>query len=61
MSSEIETIEISLNDNDFLLNMFGKDVKHYQSLPRLGQSVNGILAVSRRLFNNQKLLDLMYT
>lgn len=57
MSSEIETIEISLNDNDFLLNMFGKDVKHYQSLPRLGQSVNGILAVSRRLFNNQILYD----
>ena len=40
MSSEIETIEISLNDNDFLLNMFGKDIKHYQTLPRLGQPVD---------------------
>ena len=57
MSSEIETIKISLNNNDFLLNMFGKDIDHYQSLPRLGQPINGVLAVSRRLYNDQILYD----
>ena len=57
MSSEIETIEIGLNDNDYLLNMFGKDIEHYRALPKLGETVNGVLAVSRRLFNNQVLYD----
>lgn len=57
ISSEIETVRISLNDNDYLLNMFGEDMKHYQSLPEIGQKVDGILAASRRLFNNQILYD----
>lgn len=57
MSSEIEVIEIKLNDNDFLLNMYGEDIKHYQTLPRLGQIADGVLAVSRRQFNNQMLFD----
>lgn len=54
---EIEVIEIGLNDNDYLLNMFGEDIDHYQSLPRLGQTVHGILAASRRQFNNQMIYD----
>ena len=63
MSSEIETIEIGLNDNDFLLNMqsinklFGKNSNNYKTLPKLGEQVDGILAVSRRLFNDQQLYD----
>ena len=57
VSPEIETIEIGLNDNDFLLNMFGDSIENYQSLPKLGQKIDGILAVSRRLFNNQIIFD----
>lgn len=57
ISPEVETIEIGLNDNDFLLNMFGDDIEHYQSLPKLGQRIDGVLAVSRRLFNNQIIYD----
>ena len=57
MSSEIETVRISLNDNDYLLNMFGKDIDHYQTLPEIGQKVDGVLAASRRLFNNQVIYD----
>lgn len=57
MSSEVEEIEIGLNDNDYLINMFGKDIEHYRSLPKLGEYVDGVLAVSRRLFNNQVLYD----
>lgn len=57
ISSEVETIEISLNDNDYLLNMFGDSIPEWRSLPLLGETVDGILAVSRRLFNNQILYD----
>lgn len=54
---EVETIEVSLNDNDYLLNIFGKDVAHYRTLPKIGEYVNGILCASRRQFNNQLLYD----
>lgn len=57
ISSEVETIEIPLNDNDFLLNIHGENIKQYQTLPKIGSTVNGILVASRRLFNNQALYD----
>lgn len=56
INPEVETVTIGLNDNDYLLNMFG-DKDHYKTLPEIGQRVNGILAVSRRQFNNQLLFD----
>lgn len=55
-SIETETIEIGLNDNDFLINLYGNN-KHYQPLPEIGQFVSDKLAVVRRQFNNQLLFD----
>lgn len=57
LSTEVETIEIPLNDNDYLLNIHGENIKQYQSLPKIGETVNGVLVASRRLFNNQVLYD----
>lgn len=55
-SIETETIKICLNSNDFLINTFG-DKDHYKPFPEIGEKVDNILAVSRRLFNNQLLFD----
>lgn len=57
ISIENETIEIKLNDNDFLLNIYGDD-EHYKVIPDIGEFVNGkVVAASRRLFNDQVLYD----
>lgn len=56
LSIEIETIPIHINDNDFLLNMFG-DSDEYKVIPDIGELFDGIVAVSRRLINNQLLHD----
>lgn len=55
-SIETETIKIGLNNNDFLLNLYGNK-KEYKPLPDIGEFVNDILMVSRRQFNNQLLYD----
>ena len=54
-SIETETIKISLNNNDFLINLYGK--KKYKPLPEIGEYVSDIIAVTRRQFNNQLLFD----
>lgn len=53
---ETETIRIGINNNDYLLNLYG-DKKHYKPLPDIGESVDNVLAVVRRQYNNQLLFD----
>ena len=55
-SIETEEIKISLNDNQYLLNLYG-DKDNYLPLPPIGTKVSNILAVSRKKFNNQLLFD----
>lgn len=55
-SIETETITIGLNDNDYLLNIYG-DKETYKPLPDIGESFDGILAAVRKLFKNQMLFD----
>lgn len=57
VSIENEVIEIKLNDNDFLLNIYGND-EEYKVIPDIGECVNGkVIAASRRLYNNQIFFD----
>lgn len=57
VSIENEVIPIKLNDNDFLLNMYGDD-DNYKVIPDVGEFVNGkVLAASRRLYNDQIFYD----
>jgi len=55
-SIETEEIAIYINNNDYLLNLYG-DEKHYQPLPEINQSASYILAASRKMFTNQLLWD----
>jgi len=55
-SIDSEVISINLNNNDYLLNLYG-DKKHYKVIPELGEFCSGRIAVSRRLFNKQTLFD----
>lgn len=55
-SIDSEVVSINLNNNDYLLNLYG-DKKHYKVLPDLGEFCSGRIAVSRRLFNKQTLFD----
>lgn len=56
-SIETEQIDIKLNDNDYLLNLYGDD-KNYKVIPDIGEYAKGnIIAAARRLFNNQVLYD----
>ena len=53
---ETEDITIGLNQNDFLINIYG-DEKHYKPLPDIGEITSDRLCVVRRQFNNQLLFD----
>ena len=55
-SIETETMRIGLNNNDFLLNLYGGK-KSYKVLPDIGEKVSDKIAVTRRQFNNQLLFD----
>lgn len=55
-SIETDTIDIGLNNNDYLINLYGDDT-HYKPFPDIGEKTDHILAVSRRQFNNQLLFD----
>ena len=55
-SIETDTIKIGLNSNDYLINIFG-DKNNYKPLPDIGETIDDILAVTRRQFNNQLLFD----
>jgi DNA-directed RNA polymerase beta subunit len=53
---ESDVIKIGLNNNYYLINLYG-DKKHYIPLPEIGDTVSNVIAVSRRQFNNQLLYD----
>lgn len=55
-SVESDVIKIGLNNNDYLINLYG-DNHEYKPLPEIGEKVSNIIAVSRRQFNNQLLFD----
>lgn len=56
-SIEPEEFQFGLNNNDYLLNMYGTK-KEYRTMPRIGEPIkNGIVAAYRRLYNNQVLHD----
>lgn len=55
-SIEINTVSIGVNQNDFLLDMYGKK-GIYKPIPDIGEYANGELAVKRTLFTNQLLVD----
>ena len=56
-SVEIDEVEVPVNNNDVLLNLYGND-EFYQPLPELGETVrNSILCATRRINNNHILYD----
>lgn len=54
---ETEKIQIKLNDNDFLLNLYGEEDGDYKPLPDIGETCTGILGAIRTQYNNQLLYD----
>lgn len=58
VSKEIESVKVSLNDNDILCNLYG-DSEVYKVFPNIGENVKDkILCASRRIHNSQVLYDL---
>lgn len=55
-SKEVETVEISLNDNDFLKNIFGDD-EVYKGFPDIGESTKNVLCARGRFQTRQLLHD----
>lgn len=57
-SIELDTVRVSLNDNDIFCNIYG-DSSHYKAFPNIGESVrNTIVCATRRMHNSQLLFDL---
>lgn len=58
ISKKVETVNISINDNDVLCNLYGdKDV--YKGFPDIGEEVrDSILCSKRRIINDQILYDM---
>lgn len=53
-----ENVRIQLNDNEFLLNLYGAG-RDYRGLPRIGEEVKAnIIAAKRKIINNQILYDM---
>jgi len=58
VSKEVETVKVSLNDNDILCNIYG-DNDTYKCFPDIGEYVNNkVVCAKRRIHNNQVLYDL---
>lgn len=56
MTPLIENVEIKINDNDILLNLYGKD-KEYKTFPDIGEKINNsILCVVRRELKDEEAL-----
>lgn len=54
---EVDSVDVSINENDVLLNLYG-DAEHYQAFPELGESVrNSILCATRKLNKNHLFYD----
>lgn len=57
ISTEVETVKVSLNDNDILCNIYG-DSEIYKGFPDIGEKVNHkVVCAKRRIHNNQLLYD----
>lgn len=58
VSTEVETVKVSLNDNDILCNIYG-GADDYKGFPDIGELVdNKIICAKRRIHNSQVLYDL---
>lgn len=57
LSKEVETVSLSLNDNDILVNLFGKG-NEYKGFPDIGEKTNNILCARRRIQTRQLLFDI---
>lgn len=56
-STDVNTVTISLNDNDIFANLYG-DNENYKCFPDIGEPIeNGIIACTKRIHNNQLLFD----
>ena len=57
LSTEVETVTVSLNDNDILCNIYGDD-DLYKVFPDIGEYVKDkTVCCKRRIFNEQLLYD----
>lgn len=58
---EVETIKVSINDNDVLLNLYG-DESNYKCFPDVGEYINDkIICATRRINNDQIFYDFKET
>ena len=57
-STEVETVKVPINDNDFLINLYG-DVDNYKTFPDVGEVIKDKIICSKRRINlNQVLYDM---
>lgn len=57
-AKEVETVKITINDNDLLLNLYG-DLDHHKGFPDIGEKIKRKLICSkRRVDSNQILFDM---
>ena len=54
-AKEVETIKITINDNDLLLNLYG-DQDHHKGFPDIGTKVRNKIVCSKRRIDNYQLL-----
>ena len=58
ISKEVETIKVSLNDNDFFVNLYGNN-EIYRGFPDINERIKkNIICAHRRIINDQILYDL---
>lgn len=58
VSHKVDTVKVSLNDNDFLLNLYGTP-DEYKGIPDIGEYVKeNIVCAKRRIYNDQILYDM---
>lgn len=58
VSRKVDIVKISLNDNDFLINIYG-NAKVYKGFPDIGEHIKRhMIAAKRRIINDQLLYDM---
>lgn len=58
VSRKVDCVKVSINDNDFLLNLYG-DADEYKGFPDIGVDViKRVICAKRRIINDQILYDM---
>lgn len=58
LSKEVESVRVTMNDNDIFVNLFGDETHKHKGFPDIGEYTDNVLCARRRIQSRQLLFDI---